>query len=92
MDLNELCDRAFKAEVQRCCGATAQWGFGVNEHNSEFAFIVYSLTQCLIQFCHLWMVPACSLGLMAVRRQENETKTFCEAKVQRGTFSGQIKK
>lgn len=38
------------------------------------ALIVSLLTQCLVQFCHLWMVPARCLGLMARKRQKNETK------------------
>lgn len=74
--LNELCDRSFKADVWWCHAVAAQWGLRANEHISQRALIVSSLTQCLVQLCHFWMVPACSLGLMAGRRQKNETKTW----------------
>lgn len=98
--LNELCDRAFKAEVRWCRAAAgagagaaaAQRGSWANEHDSEGALTVSLLTQSLVQFCHLWMVPACCLGLMAGRRQKNETKAEEFHKVAeewRCTFSGQ---
>ena len=64
--LNEQHDKAFKAEAQQrhTTGvAAAQSGFWSTEQ--EGALIVSLLTQCLVQFCHLWMVPARCLGLMA---------------------------
>lgn len=59
---------------KRCHAAAAQWGSRANEHDSEGALIVSLLTQCLVQFCHLWMVPARRLGLMAVKRTEKKNK------------------
>ena len=59
---------------KRCHAAAAQWGSRANEHDSEGALIVSLLTQCLVQFCHLWMVPARRLGLMAVKRTEKKKK------------------
>lgn len=47
---------------------------GANEDDSRGALIFSSLTQRLVQFCHLWMVPARCLGLMAGKRSKNESK------------------
>lgn len=71
---NELCDRSSKADVHWRRVAAPQWGFRTNVHISQGALIVSSLTQRLVQLCHLWMVPACRLGLMATGGQENERK------------------
>ena len=73
--LNELYDRAFKAQPRwsRAVGA-ARWG----SWSYEGALIVSSLTQRLVQLCHLWMVPARRLGLMAERRQERLNEEVTE--------------
>lgn len=34
--------------------------------------VTVSLTQCLVELCHLWMIPACGLGLMAAGGQQEE--------------------
>lgn len=72
---NELCDRPFKADVRWRRVAAAQRGFRTNARISQGALIVSSLTQRLVELCHLWMVPACRLGLMAAGGQERDTGT-----------------
>lgn len=42
-------------------------------HDSRGALTV-SLTQCLVQLRHLWMVPACGLGLMTTGGQKDESQ------------------
>lgn len=77
---NELRDRSFKADTWWRCydapvvgGGEAGGGGSTTAHISRGALTI-SLTQCLVELCHLWMVPACGLGLMATGGQKDESE------------------
>lgn len=61
---------------QMCTGARRRGPVGVQDDRARLtgALIVSSLTQCLVQLCHLWMVPACRLGLMATGGWKEEKR------------------
>lgn len=58
-------------------------------HVSPGALTV-SLTQCLIELRHLWMVPACGLGLVTTggQKDESQIREADDEKKELRTFGG----